>query len=104
MTKVLYLDQNAWVAPARGALDKSSFPREHTALETVVEGTGYRAVVVPLSYANIYETAKINDPKRRAHLAHAQATISKGRVFRGRRRILAETLKACAVTPAFSSG
>ena len=32
MTKLLYLDQNAWVALARGAWDKVAFPKEHAAL------------------------------------------------------------------------
>ncbi len=93
MAKVLYLDQNAWVDLARGAWDKSAFPKEHAALETVIKGLRSQAIVVPLSYANIYETAKINNLQRRAHLAHIQATISKGRVFRGRRRILTQSLK-----------
>jgi hypothetical protein len=48
--------------------------------------------VVPLSFANIYETFKINDPIRRAHLAGVQSAISGGKVIRGRRRILEETL------------
>lgn len=50
--------------------------------------------MVPLTFANIYETSKINDPIRRANMARAQALISGGRVFRGRRRILGETLAA----------
>jgi hypothetical protein len=49
-------------------------------------------VTVPLSFTNIYETAKINNPVRRAHMARTQATISRGLVFRGRRRIFRETL------------
>ncbi|TGX55817.1 hypothetical protein E5A73_01425 [Sphingomonas gei] len=94
MTRLLYLDQNAWVALARGAWDKASFPKEHAALSKVVEGVRAQAIAVPLSFANIYETAKINEPARRANMARTQAVISGGRVFRGRRRILGETLAA----------
>ena len=94
MTRLLYLDQNAWVALARGAWDKASFPKEHVALSKVIEGIRSQAIMVPLSFANIYETAKINDPARRANMAHTQAVISGGRVFRGRRRIFGETLTA----------
>jgi len=91
---IVYLDQNAWVALARGAWDKSRFPREHEALSHLVERLKSEAVAVPLSFANIYETAKINDPARRENMARTQALVSGGRVFRGRRRILAETLAA----------
>jgi hypothetical protein len=38
MTKLLYLDQNAWVALARGAWHKTAFPKEHAALATVIMG------------------------------------------------------------------
>jgi hypothetical protein len=94
MSKIVYLDQNAWVALARGSWDKSEFPREHAALTKVVESVRSNEILVPLSFANIYETAKINDPVRRATMARAQSLISRGRVFRGRRRILTETLAA----------
>ncbi|MBS3652457.1 hypothetical protein KEU06_28120 [Pseudaminobacter sp. 19-2017] len=90
--RILYLDQNAWVALARGAWDKAEYPREHAALATVVALIEDRAIITPLSFTNLYETAKINDPVRRAHLARVQAVISGGHVFRGRRRIFAETL------------
>ena len=92
MAKVLYLDQNAWVSLARGAWDKASYPRDHLRLVKVVEALQKNRFVVPLSFANIYETSKINDPVRRANMARTQATISQGQVFRGRRRILGETL------------
>lgn len=94
MTRLLYLDQNAWVALARGAWDRETHPKEHAALTKVIEGVRAQAIMVPLSFANIYETAKINDPARRANMARTQAVISRGRVFRGRRRILRETLTA----------
>ena len=92
MAKVLYLDQNAWVSLARGASDKESYPEDHIRLTKVVEALQQNRFIVPLSFANIYETFKINDPVRRAKIARTQVTISQGRVFRGRRRILSETL------------
>jgi hypothetical protein len=94
MTKLLYLDQNAWIALARGAWDKAEFAREHAALARLIEAIEAGAMSVPLSFENTYETAKINDPKRRHHMAWVQATISGGQVFRGRRRIFTETLKS----------
>ncbi|MCR5856635.1 hypothetical protein [Mesorhizobium sp. J428] len=92
--KILYLDQNAWVSMARGAWDKTSYPQDHVRLVKVVEALQQQRFIVPLSFANIYETLKINDPVRRANMARVQVTISGGRVFRGRRRILDETLAA----------
>lgn len=94
MPQIAFMDQNAWIALARGAWDKANFPNEHRALSTVVERIESGSFIAPLTFANIYETAKINDPVRRAHMALTQATISGGRVFRSRRRIFAETLAA----------
>lgn len=90
---IVYLDQNAWIALARGARDKSAYPAEHEALVTLVSGVKQHGLIVPLSFANLYETMKVNIPDRRLNLARVQAVISGGRVFRGRRRILAETLR-----------
>lgn len=92
MLRTLYLDQNAWIALARGAWDKAEYPREHSALAAVITLVRDLGFIAPLSFTNIYETSKINDPIRRANLARVQSVISGGRVFRGRRRILAETL------------
>lgn len=94
MAQILYLDQNAWVALARGAWDSASYPQERAWLVKVVTALEQQRLMIPLSFANIYETFKINDPIRRANLAEVQVTISRGRVFRGRRRILSETLEA----------
>lgn len=86
--KVLYLDQNAWIALARGAWDKAEHPADHAALVVVGEAVKAGHIIVPLSFTNIYETMKIDLPVRRAHLAHVLATVSGGKVLRGRRRIL----------------
>ncbi|HET9639598.1 MAG TPA: hypothetical protein VFP12_10355 [Allosphingosinicella sp.] len=92
MPPILYLDQNAWVAIARGAWDKSAYPREHSALAVLVEAIKAHGLIVPLTFTNLYETMKINDHSRRSAMAYAQATVSRGQVFRGRRRIFQETL------------
>ena len=90
--RIIYFDQNAWIALAKGAWDKARYQDEHTTLLHVIELVHYRGYVVPLSFTNIYETAKINDPVRRATLARVQSVVSGGRVFRSRRRILSESL------------
>jgi hypothetical protein len=92
--KTLYLDQNAWVSLSRGAWDKATYPKEHQALTVVVEAVKAGQVRIPLSFTNIYETHKINVPKQRLNMARTQVTLSKGQVFRGRRRIFDETLRA----------
>lgn len=86
--KVLYLDQNAWIALARGAWDKTEYPREHATLTVVIEALKAGYIVAPLSFTNQYETMKVDIPVRRAHLAHVQVTISGGKVLRARRQIL----------------
>ncbi|MGF7170808.1 hypothetical protein FHS91_002496 [Sphingobium xanthum] len=94
MTRLVFLDQNAWIVLAQGAWDKSRYPREHAALTMIVEGVKSGLITVPLTFSNIYETSKINVPDRRANLAMTQSLISGGRIFRSRRAILAETLLA----------
>lgn len=94
MKTILYLDQNAWVSLARGAWDKVSYPQEHARLVKVVTALQQQRFIVPLSFANIYETLKINDAIRRHNMALTQVTLSRGRVFRGRRRILSEMLES----------
>ena len=94
VSSILYIDQNAWIALARGAWDKLEYPREHAALAEVISAVQNHGVLVPLSFANIYETMKVNDPVRRLNLARTQSIISRGLVFRGRRRILSESLEA----------
>src|SRR3546814_4770235 len=89
---IVFSDKSAWMPLARGEGDKSEFPRENVALKKGIEQVKYEAIMVPLTFANIYETTKINDPVRRANMARTQALISDGMVFRGRRRILGETL------------
>ena len=90
--RILFLDQNAWIALAQGSWDWLAFPRQHAALTVIAEALQAKHIIVPLSFANIYETHKINDPIRRGHLARVQATISGGLVFRSRRHIFEQSL------------
>lgn len=94
MTRLVFLDQNAWVVLAQGAWDKSKYPREHAALTKIVDAVKSGLIRVPLTFSNIYETTKINVPDRRANMARTQSLISAGRVFRSRRAIFGETLSA----------
>lgn len=91
-TRLLYLDQNAWIALAQGSWDAVAYPVEHAALTRIVLALKAEHIVVPLSFTNIYETSKINDPVRRTHLARVQVTLSGGRVIRSRRKLFEETL------------
>jgi hypothetical protein len=90
--RILFLDQNAWIALAQGSWDRTVYPRQHAALTLLAEAMQAGRVIVPLSFANIYETHKINDPVRRGHLARVQVTISRGLVFRSRRHIFERLL------------
>ena len=38
MSRLIFLDQNAWIVLARGAWDKCKYPNEHAALTKIVEG------------------------------------------------------------------
>lgn len=90
--RIVYLDQNAWVTLARGAWDKARYPEEHEALSKIIDRVCSGVFTVPLTFTNLYETSKVNVTARRANMALTQSVISRGRVFRSRRRILAETL------------
>lgn len=90
--RILFLDQNAWIALAQGSWDRTAYPRQHAALTVLAKAMQAGRIIVPLSFANIYETHKINDPVRRGHLARVQVTISRGLVFRSRRHIFERLL------------
>jgi len=51
-------------------------------------------VVLPLSWVNIYETAKINKFRQRKLLGQVQSSLSQGVVFRGRNRRVSEELSS----------
>ncbi|PJT27206.1 hypothetical protein CN884_02060 [Ochrobactrum sp. 30A/1000/2015] len=89
---ILYLDQNMWIAVAQGVKDPGRYPEAYAVVELLVALGMAGEFTIPLSFTNIYETHKVNDPDRRAHLAWVQASLSQGKVFRGRRALLREQL------------
>jgi hypothetical protein len=85
---IVYLDQNKWIDLARAVKDPDGYPEHYSVLEKLVEGAKAGRLIVPLTQTNIYETHKISDPERRHDLAFTQASLSQGRVFRGRHKRL----------------
>jgi len=86
--QIVYLDQNKWIDLSRAVKYPADNPELRTVLEVLVEEANAGRIVLPLTQTNIYETHKINDPERRHDLAYVQATLSQGRVFRGRHKRL----------------
>lgn len=86
--QIAYLDQNKWIDLARAVHRPAEYPEQRKVLEALVESAKANRVLLPLTMTNIYETHKINDPQRRRDLAHVQATLSQGLVFRGRHKRL----------------
>lgn len=89
---ILYLDQNMWIAVAQGVKNPDRHPESYAALELLVTLGMANKLIIPLSFTNIYETHKINDSDRRSHLAWVQASLSQGKVFRGRSVLLRQQL------------
>ena len=82
--QIIFLDQNKWIDLARAVKYPADYSEQRRVLEFLVEEAKANRIVVPLTQTNIYEIHKINDPERRHDLAYVQATLSQGRVFRGR--------------------
>lgn len=85
---IVYLDQNKWIELARALKMPDALPEQRALLEAMATPLESGRLIIPLTATNIYETHKINDPERRHELALLQATVSQGRVFRGRYRRL----------------
>jgi hypothetical protein len=79
---IVYLDQNKWIDLARAVKYPDKKPEMRALLEWLIEKLKAGRVVIPLTATNIFETHKINDVERRLNLAHVQATMSAGLVFR----------------------
>lgn len=92
MSCILYLDQNMWIAVAQGVKEPDRYSEAYAVVELLVALGKAGKLTIPVSFTNIYETHKINDPSRREHLAWVQASVSQGRVFRGRTALLREQL------------
>jgi hypothetical protein len=86
--KIVYLDQNKWIAFARAVKNPAENPEVLAILEFLRTEAEAGRIILPLTATNIYETHKRNDPASRFDLAYTQATLSAGRVFRGRHKRL----------------
>ena len=86
--KIIYLDQNKWVALARAVKFPAANPEVRAVLEKLCQALEAGRVVLPLTATNIYETHKINVRERRFDLAYTLVTLSQGTVFRGRHKRL----------------
>ena len=91
--RIVYLDQNKWIELSLAAKYSARYPEASRLLESLLDDVGANRIVVPLSFANIYETQKINDPQQRHDLALLQAAMSGGLVFRGRYKRLEMELR-----------
>lgn len=86
--RVVYLDQRQWIELARLASRPQDFQSLQALPERLIAEADAGRIVCPLSFANIYETHKINIRERRNNLALLQSRLSGGRVLRGRRQRL----------------
>ncbi len=89
---ILYLDQNKWIDIARGVNDPDRYPEFYKIVELLVSKAKAEKIIVPLTFANIYETFKIKNAMQRNQLAWVQATLSHGRFFRGRHHLLKQQI------------
>src|SRR6267378_7569708 len=87
-TKIVYLDQNKWIALAKAAKNPDEKSEARSALEFLVNERKAGRVLLPLTATNVYETHKINNPERRFDLAYCMTTLGEAYVFRGRHKRL----------------
>jgi hypothetical protein len=59
-TKIVYLDQNKWIALAKAAKNPDEKSEVRSALEFLVNERKAGRVLLPLTATNVYETHKIN--------------------------------------------
>lgn len=90
---IVYLDQNKWIDLAKAVKSPDAYPEIYVVLENLVARAKEEKAAFPLTFANVYETGKINNEERRRLLAYVQTTLSSGLVFRGRRRRLQEEIR-----------
>ncbi len=89
--RIVYLDQNKWIELARAAKYPTQYPDVFALLNGLFDEVAEKQLVLPLTFSNIYETQKVNDPRQRHELALIQSALSQGVVFRGRyKRLQAE--------------
>ncbi len=86
--RIVYLDQNKWIALAQAVKSPSAHPAARRVLEAVVPAIEAGELLLPLTATNLYETQKVNRLERRYDLAVTQVTLSRAWVFRGMHRRL----------------
>lgn len=87
---IISLDQNKWVELAKAWKKPEDFPDQYELLKEIADAQNESKLIFPLTAANIYETFKISNEKRRNDLALFQATLSQGIVFIGRHERLTQ--------------
>ena len=80
--RIIYLDQNKWIDLAKAFANPKEFPEYHDVLVALNNAVRNRRLVVALSATNIFESQKINDPKRRELMGRIQSQLSGGVVLR----------------------
>lgn len=85
---IVYLDQNKWIELARAFKNPAADVELARLAAQIAANVEAGKLILPLSWANIYETYKIQNPNRRHELAYVQTWLSRGTVFRGRRKRL----------------
>src|SRR5687767_2783301 len=76
--KTVYLDQNHWIALAKGAYGKPARPELARTSEILREASAAGRICVPLSLAHYIETLKQRAPDRRRRLAAFMLELSRG--------------------------
>jgi hypothetical protein len=83
----VYLDQWVWLRLAKAAAGEPREPTDSPILASVIEASA-AGVDFPPSSTHYVETAKIIDPRKRATLARAMASVSRCRTLRSRQVLL----------------
>lgn len=87
---IISLDQNRWIELAKAWKKPREFPRQYELLKDITDAQNESQLIFPLTTANIYETFKISNDRRRNDLALFQVTLSQGIVFIGRNKRLTQ--------------
>ncbi|MGO9487066.1 MAG: hypothetical protein ACLPX9_21250 [Rhodomicrobium sp.] len=88
--QIVYLDQNKWIKLAAAAKQPCEDEEAQSLFGHIRKLVDTGRLALPLTFSNIYETQKRNNPEQRRRLAYVQAQLSRGFVIRGRLRRLKE--------------
>lgn len=92
---IIFLDQNKWIEFAKIEAKKDVSCEILSLYENLIDAVKEGKAIFPLTFSNIIETSKRNDPKSRLHLVLAQERLSKGLVFKPKKnRLLVEMCNA----------